>query len=87
MSFNVATSQMISVYIELLTEGQLVILLFFISMTFDVDKGQMIRQRSSLYCVPDFCNHIPIGLHGGTGIRILEVSVSLSPFNHAFVVT
>ena len=47
----------------------------------------MIRQRAGLDGVPDFCNDIPIGFHGGVWIRILELSMGLSPFNHAFIVT
>ena len=40
VSFNVRSSKMIRVNIELLTEGQGIILLVFISVTFDVKKDR-----------------------------------------------
>ena len=41
MSCDISTCQLVSIYIELLTKGEFVILLVFVSVSFDVNKGQV----------------------------------------------
>ena len=68
---DVCTSQVISIHIQLLQERQFFIFLFFICMTFNMNKGDVFGQVTFMNCVPDFCNDIPVGFHGGVRIGCL----------------
>ena len=78
---------MVCIHIQLLQKRQLFILLFFISMAFDVSKRDVLGQVAFTESVPDFSYDIPVRFHGGVWIGCLVLGLRVGLVNHAFVIT